>query len=126
MGIFVFSYQLGQGELKPGAKFLFLAMLTVIVIQETASLVLATALPTLGIAFSAYILGSGKSPWKAFAATLVAISVLHAGKFEMRAKYLFAEDGKSAAWYEYPAYFTEWVGYGLTNLGGGKAGEEKK
>lgn len=126
MGIFVFSYQLGQGELKPVPKFLFLGMLTVIVIQETASLLLINVIPTLGIAFAAYVLGSGKIPWKVISLTMVAISVLHAGKFEMRAKYMFNEDRKTATWLDYPGYFAEWVGYGLTNLGAGKAGEEKK
>ena len=124
MGIFVFCYQLGQGELKPGTKFLFLSMLGLIVVQETASLILATVLPTLGIAFAAYTLGASKIPWKALAATLAAVMVLHAGKYEMRAIYYMT--GKTATLFDYPGYFAEWVGYGLKNLGMGKVGEEKQ
>jgi hypothetical protein len=128
MGIFVFCYQMGQGQLSPFKKTVFLLLLTGIVIQETASLVLATVLPTLGIAFAAYVLGAGKIPWRAMAGTFAVISVLHAGKFEMRAKYLEValEEYKAVAWYEYPAYFTEWVEYGLKNLGFGEGNKIEK
>lgn len=126
MGIFVFCYQMGQGQLGTVKKMVFLTMLTGIVIQETASLVLATVLPTVGIAFAAYVLGSGKIPWKAMAGTFAALSVLHAGKFEMREKYISEEEYKTAAWHEYPAYFTEWIGYGINNLGLDDTGKIEK
>jgi hypothetical protein len=126
MGIFVFCYQIGQGEISPFKKTVFLLMLSVIVVQETASLVLATVIPTVGLAFAAYVLGSGKVPWKVMAGTLAVLTVLHAGKFEMREKYLFSEDARQAAWHEYPAYFTEWVEHGVRNLGMGKPGEERR
>ena len=121
MGIFVFSYQLGQGELKPGIKFTFLTLLVVLIIQETASLLLANVLPTLGIAFAAYVLGSGKIPWKALATTVVCISVLHAGKYEMRDNYL---EKPRPGFLDLPGFFTEWVGLGIKNLGMGKKEEE--
>jgi hypothetical protein len=124
MGIFVFSYQMGQGELKPATKFIFLTLLSVLVVQETASLLIATVLPTLGIAFAAYILGAGKIPWKALAGVVVMISILHAGKYEMRA--IYHQGQKSTTFWDYPGYFAEWIGYGLKNLGMGKKGEEKK
>jgi len=126
MGIFVFCYQIGQGEISGFRKVVFLLMLGLIVIQETASLVLATVIPTVGLAFAAYVLGSGKIPWKVMAGTLAALTVLHAGKFEMREKYLFSEDAKQAAWHEYPAYFGEWVEHGVRNLGMGRAVEERR
>jgi len=124
MGIFVFSYRLGQGELKPGTKILFIGLLGVLIIQETASLLLASVLPTIGIAFAAYTLGAGKIPWKALAAVVGLISLLHAGKYEMREIYHSGQ--KSSNIWDYPRYFGEWVGYGLKNLGMGKVGEEKK
>ena len=114
MGLFVFSYQLGQGKLSPAKRTFFIALVALLVVQECASLLLSTALPTLGIAFACYILGSGKLPWKALAATVVVISVLHAGKFEMRA--IYHEGGKKSGFAGLPAYFMEWVGYGLKNL----------
>ena len=125
MGIFVFSYQMAQGELSPWKKGLFLGALSLLVIQETASLVLANVIPTIGIAFSAYVLGSGKIPWKAMGATVAVISILHAGKYEMRDLYHSGEKS-SGGIMAYPAYFAEWIGYGLKNLGMGKKGEEKR
>ena len=121
MGIFVFSYQLGQRELKPGMKTVFLTLLGILIVQETASLLLANVLPTLGIAFAAYVLGSGKIPWKALAATVVCISVLHAGKYEMRDLYL---EKPRPGITDLPGFFTEWVGMGIKNLGMGKPHEE--
>ena len=111
MGIFVFSYQLGQGQLKAGTKVIFLSLLGVLIVQETASLLIATVLPTIGIAFAAYILGAGKIPWKALAATVGIISILHAGRFEMRA--IYHQGQKSANFWDYPGYFAEWLGYGM-------------
>jgi hypothetical protein len=51
--------------------------------------------------------------------------VLHAGKFEMREIYLEKRE-RTTSLTDYPRYFTEWVGYGLRNLGLGKPGEERK
>ena len=121
MGIFVFSYQMAQGRLPPIKKGLFIGALALLIIQETASLVLANVIPTLGIAFAAFILGSGKIPWKALAAVVVMISVLHAGKYEMRELYHSGEK-RAGGIMTYPAYFAEWVGFGLKNLGLGKKG----
>jgi len=125
MGIFVFSYRIAQGTLSPFKKGLFVGALALLIIQETASLVLANVIPTLGIAFAAYILGSGKIPWKALAGVVVMISILHAGKYEMRDLYHSGEK-RAGGIMTYPAYFAEWVGFGLKNLGMGQKGEEKK
>jgi hypothetical protein len=124
MGLFVFSYRLGQGELSTFKRTLFVSIVVVLVIQESASLLLSSALPTLGIVFAGYLLGSGKVPWKVLSLTVVAISILHAGKFEMRAIYLDPEKPKTARLADYPAYFAEWVGYGLKNLAAGGVSKE--
>ncbi|MFM8653103.1 MAG: hypothetical protein ACKODZ_00005, partial [Verrucomicrobiota bacterium] len=125
MGIFVFSYQIAQGTLSPFKKGLFVGAFALLIIQETASLVLANVMPTLGIAFAAYILGSGKIPWKALAGVVVMISILHAGKYEMRDLYHSGEK-RAGGIMTYPTYFAEWIGFGLKNLGMGQKGEEKK
>jgi len=125
MGIFVFCYQMGQGTLNKGTKGIFLFLLSLLIVQETASLLLAGVIPTIGVATLGYTLGSGKIPWKALICAVVAITVLHAGKYEMRAVYLEKRE-KSTGILDYPRYFAEWVGYGLKNLGMGKEGEEKQ
>jgi hypothetical protein len=125
MGIFIFCYQIGQGTLKPGLRNLVLVLLVLLVVQETASLLIATVIPTLGIAFAGYILGSGRIPWKTLSFAVMVVAVLHAGKYEMREIYLEKKE-RTTGLADYPRYFAEWVGYGLKNLGMGKAGEEKK
>ena len=126
MGIFVFSYQIGQEKLKPLMKGLFLCLLSIILIQETASLVLATVIPTIGLAIAGYVLGSGKIPWKALISTVSLIGILHAGKYEMRELYLGETSTKERTWTNTPAYFTEWIGFGLKNLGFGTTRQDKK
>ena len=74
-----------------------------------------------GIAIAAYVLGSGKIPWKALAASVLCISVLHAGKYEMRDLYL---EKPRPGIGDLPGFFTEWVGLGIKNLGMGKSHEE--
>ena len=123
MGIFILSYQLGQGKLKSGMKTLFLSLVMLLIVQETASMLLANVLPTLGVAFAAYILGSGKIPWKVLALAVLSISVLHAGKYEMRDIYF---EKPRPGLMELPGFFEEWVQMGLKNLGMGKPLEEKK
>ena len=86
---------------------------------------LATPLPTLGIAFAGYILGAGRMPWKALICAVAAVTVLHAGKYDMREIYIEKRE-KSTGLMDYPRYFTEWIGYGLKNLGMGGKGEEKR
>ena len=125
MGIFVFSYQLGMKELKPGIRVFFLILLSILVVQQAATLMLATPLPTLGIAFAGYILGAGRMPWKALICAVAAVTVLHAGKYDMREIYIEKRE-KSTGLMDYPRYFTEWIGYGLKNLGMGGKGEEKR
>ena len=124
MGIFVFSYQMGMGNLKPAVRTLFLVLVSLLVVQETATLLLATVLPTLGLAFAGYILGSGKVPWKTLSCVTAAVMVLHAGKYEMREIYMEKRE-RSTGIMDYPRYFAEWIGYGLKNLGMGKVGEER-
>ncbi len=125
MGIFVFSYQMGAGNLKKGVLTIFIILLFLLVVQETASLLIATVLPTLGLAFAGFILGSGRIPWKTLICTVVAIGVLHAGKYEMREIYLEKKE-RTTELVDYPRYFGEWLGYGLKNLGMGKAGKDKE
>jgi len=114
MGLFVFSYKLGQDQLSFVRKNLFLGLAAILIVQECTSLLLASALPTLGILFAGYVLGSGKLPWKTFAATVGVISILHAGKFEMRA--IYHQGGKQSGFTDLPVFFVEWFGYGIKNL----------
>jgi hypothetical protein len=81
-----------------------------------AGLIMATAMVPVAMVFLGYILGSGRIPWKSLAATLLVISVLHPGKYAMRESYWGG--GGVTSVLNLPAYYSEWFGYGLEELGG--------
>ena len=126
MGIFIFSYQIGQGKLSKPNEILFLALLSIIIVEETASLLLSTVIPTIGLSLAGFVLGAGRIPWRALIVIFLGLTVLHAGKYDMREAYLSENSTKTRSWVETPAYFSEWIGYGLSNLGFGEFGKDKK
>ena len=115
LGLFIFSYQMGKGSLSIGYKGLFIVCLSAILIRQTSSLLLSTAIPTVGIVFSAYILGRGKIPWIPLLATVFTLAVLQLGKVEMREQYFSGE--KQMSLLNATGFFSEWVGYGFKNMG---------
>ena len=115
LGLFIFSYQMGKGSLSTGYKGLFIVCLSAILIRQTSSLLLSTAIPTVGIVFSAYILGRGKIPWIPLLATVFTLAVLQLGKVEMREQYFSGE--KQMSLLNAGGFFSEWVGYGFKNMG---------
>ncbi|NBS54851.1 hypothetical protein EBT23_04725 [bacterium] len=115
LGLFIFSYQMGKGSLSTGYKGLFIVCLSAILIRQTSSLLLSTAIPTVGIVFSAYILGRGKIPWIPLLATVFTLAVLQLGKVEMREQYFSGE--KQMSLLNATGFFSEWVGYGFKNMG---------
>jgi len=124
LGLFIFSYQMGKGTLRAGYKGLFIACLSLILIRQTSSLLLSTAIPTVGIVFSAYILGKGKIPWIPLVATVFTLAVLQLGKVEMREQYFSGE--KQMSFLNVTGFFSEWVGYGFKNMGVGESKDAKR
>lgn len=124
LGLFIFSYQIGRGKLNPVYKTLFVFFVVLILIRQVSSLLISTAIPTVGILFAGYILGREKIPWAALCASFFAIAVLQMGKVEMREQYM---DGtKKMSFMDAPAFFQEWLTYGLKNMGLGDAKEAKR
>lgn len=115
LGLFIFSYQIGRGKLNQTYQGLFIIAVSLIMVRQISSLLLSTAIPTVGILFAGYILGKGKIPWGSLIGTIIILGILQMGKVEMREEY-FANK-KQASLSNVAEFFGEWVGYGLKNMG---------
>jgi hypothetical protein len=116
MGIFVLAFFLGRGMLTTGQGW-WLAILTALsAAVMAAGLILATAMVPVAMVFLGYILGSGRIPWKSLVLVFVVVSILHPGKYAMRASYWGG--GGVTNIMNLPAYYSEWFGYGIQELGG--------
>jgi hypothetical protein len=116
MGIFVLAYYAGQGLLNRGqiSWLIVLAALTALVIAS--NLILASAIVPVALLFLGYSLGSGKMPWKSLALVLVVLTVLQPGKYAMR-DLNWGGQSDTAPVLRLPAFYWEWFGYGLQELG---------
>ncbi|GAB1544830.1 hypothetical protein NUACC21_75060 [Scytonema sp. NUACC21] len=113
LAIFVLAYNLGNQKLSKGQARLFIIVLTAYLVSSVASLLLISAASTFLVATVAFIIGRKKVPVLPIVIILICLSLLHSGKNEMRAKYW----GQiSIQPWEYPAWFTEWVGYSLESF----------
>lgn len=124
LGVFVLSYYLGKRELSKNKARLFLSLLVIYLIVNAASLYLIGVFTTVLLATIGFTVGRRQLPWKPLIIVLLIGSLLHLGKPEMRSKYWFGNQVNSVYPWEYPAYFTEWIGYSLeqANLTGGFEG----
>lgn len=124
LGLFIFSYQMGKGKLHPVYQAMFLAAVSLILVRQVSSLLLSTAIPTVGILFAGYILGKGKIPWASLVGTIFVLGVLQMGKVEMREQYFTGE--KQASFSDVSGFFGEWIGYGFKNMGIGTSRDTKR
>lgn len=109
---FISSQRWGRGELTQGDKTLFILSFIPQMIFMSVSLVLIGALSLIGIALLGYLSGGKRIPWLVIAMTFAVIAVLHTGKSRMREKY-WDTGLASPTITQLPAYYSEWVGYGL-------------
>jgi len=116
MGIFVLAFYLGRGLLTKAQGWLLVILTTLTAALMAQGLILASAVVPVAMIFLGFILGSGKIPWKSLALAFVVVSILHPGKYAMRASYWGG--GGIASIATLPAYYWEWFGYGLQELGG--------
>ncbi|MBU3666622.1 MAG: hypothetical protein FGM15_12215 [Chthoniobacterales bacterium] len=126
MGVFVLGFYMGRGFLNPRTISAYLALVSLHVLLSCTSLMLASAFTPVALAFLGYVLGSNKMPWTMMLLAFVTISMLHAGKWEMRQRYWAegtqsttgGEAGERLSLLGLPQFFAEWVGYGAAELGG--------
>ena len=122
LALFVFSFELGQGKLRPVLRWLLFGVVGMQIVVDSVSFILAGTLLKLGVIGAGYTLGSQKIPWKSGVAAVLILTVLHAGKADMRQKYwIEGVQGVSdfKVW-DYPGILAEWVEEGLQTLSTGK------
>jgi len=114
LALFVFSFQLGRGNLGRTLQWLLFGVVSMQVVVDAASFILAGTLVKLGVIGAGYTLGSQKIPWKSGIAAVLMLTVLHAGKADMRQKY-WVEGVQGVSQFgiiDYPRIFFEWVSGG--------------
>jgi hypothetical protein len=105
------AFLLGQGKLGRRAGAAYLALLGVYLVTHLSSLYLSSVV-TLGISILTYSIARGRVPFALLLGLLVAFTVLHLGKGEMRARYWGGKRDAVSPW-DYPAFFEEWAAAGL-------------
>lgn len=119
---FVLSREWGMGRIDARTRGLFILNLVVQILFLVAQLYLVRAISLLALSLIAYASARRRIPWVVLGISLPALALLHAGKPDMRRIY-WEEKTPMPTLMELPAFFSEWVGYGL---GAGKASEESE
>lgn len=114
LGAFVLSYRLGKEELPGKQRQWFIGLLISFMLVSSSGLILNGAAATFLVSTIAYVIGSKRVPILVIVVAFMGISLLHYGKYDMREKYWSGDFAKPLQPWEYPAYYAEWAGYGLT------------
>lgn len=117
LGVFVVAYRTGQGALPPSKARLFFIFLSADILSAAATLILKTALTLFLLSVVAYLIGGRKLPLLPLLLGIVVILPLHYGKHEMRERYMNGGPTNYVQPWEYPAWFQEWGGHAIENLG---------
>ncbi len=121
---FISAQRWGRGELTTGEKAVMLGTIIPQLILMSVGLVLIAAISLIGIALLGYLCGGKRIPWLVVIVTFPVLAVLHTGKTRMREKY-WQSDVPGPTLSQLPAYFSEWVDYGLQPTSGGKTVGQK-
>jgi hypothetical protein len=128
LGIFGLAFLWGQRKLEPKYKNTFIALMILYVFKQSSSLILASSIGTLGLTMASFVLGRQKIPWAFFAVLLSILSLLHAGKHQMREE-LWGEGGQGSnrvAWVEMPGFYLKWMENGIYSIGRGETRSGEK
>jgi hypothetical protein len=110
---FITAQRWGRGELTASERGMFGTLFVVQLLIMCSTLLLIGAVTLSGIALLGYLSAGRKVPWVATAVLFAVIAVLHNGKDRMREIYWQEEERRSPTLLELPAFYSEWVGYGL-------------
>jgi len=119
LGIFGLAFLWGQKKLEPKYRNTFVVLIIFYVLKQSSSLILASTLGTMGLALASFVLGRQKIPWAFLAVFLSILSLLHAGKYQMREE-LWGEGGAGSNrvdWLEMPGFYLKWMENGLFSIG---------
>ncbi len=117
MGIFVLAFYQGRGLLHKRQSFALAVLVTATALMGASGLILAQALIPVAMYVLGLALGSGKVPWKSLVAFFCVAAVLHPGKYAMRDIYWGEERTSQLTISTLPAFYWEWLGYGLEGMG---------
>ncbi len=121
---FISTQRWGRGELTPTEKAVLLCTLVLQLIFMSVSLILISAISLIGIGLLGYVSGGKRIPWLIIGLVFIVLSLLHTGKTRMRIKY-WDEHYPLPTFTQLPAYFSEWIEYGLEPTSGGKTVSQK-
>jgi hypothetical protein len=121
---FVSTQRLGRGEMNQQEKAVLFGTLIPQLILMSVGLLLIVPMGLIGIALLGYLSGGKRIPWLVMGVVFATLAVLHTGKTRMRTKY-WDEKTPAPTISELPAYFSEWVGYGLQPTSGDKSVSHK-
>ena len=124
LSTFVSTQRWGRGEMTQGEKALFLCTFVPQLIFMSVGLLLIGAFSLIGIALLGFLSGGKRIPWVFIALTFGSLAVLHTGKTRMREKY-WEHNLPAPTITELPAYFSEWVEFGLQPTSGDKTVSQK-
>jgi hypothetical protein len=116
LATFALSYRAGSYELSTQQIRLFWVLLILNMITSAAGLLLVGAAATFLVAAIAFTVGRKKPPVLLIVITLICLTCLHTGKSEMRGKYWFSGTPTFVQPWQYPTWYSEWVGYSLSNF----------
>jgi hypothetical protein len=121
---FVSAQRWGRGTMTSTEKTVLVLTVIPQLIFMSVGLILIAAISQIGVALLGYVSGSKRIPWITLAVTFTIIAVLHTGKTKMRTKYW--EGGYAQpTMMELPAYFAEWIDFGLQPTSGEKTVSQK-
>jgi hypothetical protein len=121
---FVTTQRWGRGQLNQTEKTILVCTLVPQLFIMSVGLILIGAISLIGIALLGYVSGGKRIPWLVIAVTFITLAVLHTGKTRMRTKY-WEEMHPAPTFIQLPAYFAEWIDFGLQPTSGGKTVSQK-
>lgn len=122
ISVFIQARLWGSGHLHTGFKALFWANVLVQIILMSVSLLLISGIGLLLTAFVGYFSSARRVPWLPILILLPILAILHNGKSRMRHVYWSGEQ-PAPTLASLPAYFTQWVEFGLSTDDSGKEKE---
>ncbi len=109
---FVIAQRWGHGELKPAERGVFGAAIVLQLFIMASGLLLISALTLCGLGLLGYLSAGRRLPWLVMGVLFVCFAVLHNGKSTMRQVY-WEEEHPLPALTELPAFYLQWVQFGL-------------
>jgi len=119
VSIFITAQLWGLNRLSPSRKLFFFINTSLNILISFTGLYLILGFATIFLTIISYSIAKKQIPWLLVIVSALLISILHLGKTEMRGKYWNFHGGGRATQahklkiHEAPAFFAEWINYGL-------------